>query len=413
LPPESQLRQSQNNRAPNFNLRATVDMNSSPSATPWPTYWALLLGNFVIGVGVLMPAGMLNELSEAFAQDAAATATLIGYGAAVLCIEAPLLAFFTNRIDRRVLLTGSLVVYSVGHLASAFAPDFTTLMIARLLMIGGAAVFTPQAASAIGLFVPPERRVSAVAFIFLGWSVAVAVGVPLAALLCAYTSWSTVYLIMAAVCAAAAMGVFATLPGKLNAPRMSLVAWGRVVTNRKILLVLCVTMIFVAGQFTVYPYLAAELKSRFAAPPTVISTLFAAYGIAGLIGSVVSAGLIGKMGAPKTVNAHLSLVVIGLLLWSVSGNMLAIAVLGLMAWGYGGGPSISGQQARLIMADPEAATASVALNTSVLYAGQAVGTYTGGLLLNGQGVHLNGWVGMSFVIVALTVSLAVRRWFRA
>lgn len=388
-------------------------MRPSSSATPWPTYWALLFGNFVIGVGVLMPAGMLNELGEAFARNPAQTATLIGYGAALLCVQAPLLAFFTNRVDRRVLLTGSLAVYAVGHFVSAFAPNFVTLMIARLLMIGGAAVFTPQAASAIGLFVAPEKRVSAVAFIFLGWSVAVAVGVPLAALLCAYTSWSTVYLLMAGACAAAAIGVFATLPGKLHAPRMSLAAWGRVVTNGKILLVLSVTMIFIAGQFTVYPYLAAELKWRFDAPATVISTLFAAYGVAGLIGSVVSAGLIGRLGAPKTVNAHLTLVVIGFLLWSASGSVLMLAVAGLLAWGYGGGPSISGQQARLIMADPDSATASVALNTSVLYAGQALGTYTGGLLLNGRDVHWNGYVAMALVMVALTVSLSVRRWLRA
>lgn len=388
-------------------------MSPSSTSTPWPTYWALLFGNFVIGVGVLMPAGMLNELSQAFAQDAAQTATLIGYGAALLCVEAPLLAFFTNRIDRRVLLTGSLAVYAVGHLISAFAPNFATLMIARLAMIGGAAVFTPQAASAIGLFVAPEKRVSAVAFIFLGWSVAVAVGVPLAALLCAYTSWSTVYLIMAAACAVAVAGVAATLPGKLFAPRMSLNAWGQVLTNKKILLILSVTMIFIAGQFTLYPYLAAVLKSRFDASPTVISTLFAVYGVAGLVGSVVSAGIIGRLGAPRTVSAHLSLVVLGFFLWSASGPWLALATLGLVAWGYGGGPSISGQQARLIMAEPNAATASVALNTSVLYAGQAAGTYTGGLLLNGEGIHWNGYVGMSLVIVALAVSLAVRRWLRA
>jgi len=388
-------------------------MNTAHAPTPWLTYWTLLFGNFVIGVGVLMPAGMLNELSLAFAQDAAATGTLIGYGAALLCIEAPLLAFATNRVDRRILLTAALVVYAVGHLVSAFAPNFAMLMIARLTMIGGAAVFTPQAASAIGLFVAPEKRVGAVAFIFLGWSVAVAVGVPLAALICAYTSWSTVYLIMAVACTIAAIGVFATLSGKLHAPRMSLASWGRVVTNGKIISVLSVTMIFIAGQFTVYPYLAVELKSRFDASAAVISTLFAAYGIAGLTGSVVAAGLIGRLGAPKTVNLHLSLVVMGFLLWWVSGSFLAAAVIGLIAWGYGGGPSISGQQARLIMADPEAATASVALNTSVLYAGQAAGTYMGGLLLNAPGTHLNGVVAMSLVIVALSVSLAVRRWLRA
>jgi len=39
----------------------------------------MLIGNFVTGIGVLMPAGLLNDLSDAFAQDAATTGTLISY----------------------------------------------------------------------------------------------------------------------------------------------------------------------------------------------------------------------------------------------------------------------------------------------------------------------------------------------
>jgi predicted MFS family arabinose efflux permease len=222
-------------------------MTRSDRATYWPTYGALLLGNFVVGVGVLMPAGLLNELSQAFAQDPATTGMLIAYGAALLCIEAPLLAIFTNRVDRRTLLTGALVVYALGHLASAFAPNFATLLIARLVMIGGAAAFTPQAASAIGLLVPPERRATAVASIFLGWPLASAIGVPLASLMGAYTNWSTAYLMMAGACTVAALAVFTTLPAKLHAPRLSLAVWRNVMSSGKILWILCATMIFIAG----------------------------------------------------------------------------------------------------------------------------------------------------------------------
>src|SRR5262245_66654592 len=124
-------------------------------------------------------------------------------------------------MDRRTLLTGALVLYTVGHLASSFAQSFAWLLTARLLMIGGAAVFTPQAASAIGLFVPVERRAGAVAFIFLGWSFALAVGIPLVSLIGAHTGWSLAYVILAAACALAAIVVFASVPRGLTAPPMS------------------------------------------------------------------------------------------------------------------------------------------------------------------------------------------------
>src|SRR5262245_24697166 len=113
-------------------------MSSSHSEVRRTTLWSLLIGNFVTGVGVLMPAGLLNDLSTAFAQDPATTGTLIAYGAAVLFVEAPLLAFLTNRIERRILLTIALVVYALGHFASAVAPNFASLLLIRVLMIGGA-----------------------------------------------------------------------------------------------------------------------------------------------------------------------------------------------------------------------------------------------------------------------------------
>lgn len=389
-------------------------MNGSPAIVPRSTLWSLLLGNFVTGIGVLMPAGLLNELSAAFAQDPATTGTLIAYGAAVLFVEAPLLAFLTNRVERRLLLTVALVVYALGHFASAFAPNFISLLTIRVLMIGGAAVFTPQAASAVSLLVEPERRATSVAFIFLGWPMASAIGVPIASLMGAYVGWSMSYLIMAVTCCVAALAVWLTLPAKLYAPQLSVAAWRSVLSSGRIVLILSVTMIFIAGQFTVYPYIAAELKTRFAASPSVISILFAVYGITGVAGSIVSANVIGKLGPPKTVSIHLAVVLGGLLLWSVAGPVLAVAVVGLAAWGYGGGPAISGQQARLIVAAPEAASASVALNTSVLYAGQASGAYIGGLLLShnqlaGKYFPWMGIVAASFLVIAMTISLGVQR----
>lgn len=388
-------------------------MTASPASVRRLTYWALLFGNFVIGVGVLMPAGLLNDLSAAFSQDAATTGTLMGYGAALLCIEAPLLAFLTNRIDRRWLLTAALAVYAIGHFASALAPSFSTLMAARLIMIGGAAAFTPQAASAISLLVPVERRSTAVAFIFLGWPLASAVGVPIASLMGAYVGWSSAYVIMGVACTLATLAVFATIPAKLFAPRLSVAAWINVFTSGKLLLILSVTMIFIAGQFTVYPYLAAELKLRIDASPNLIFVAFLAYGISGAIGSFISTRVIGRFGAPMTVSAHLAVVLTGLAIWAIGGHSMLLAFLGLIVWGYGGGPAISGQQARLIMADAQSASASVALNTSVLYAGQALGTTIGGFMLSHGHVEWNGYVGTFLLIVALSVSLSVKRWLNS
>jgi MFS transporter, DHA1 family, inner membrane transport protein len=371
--------------------------------------WALLFGNFVIGTGVLAPAGLINELSSAFSVDVPKAGSLIGYGAAVLCVEAPLLAFLTNRVDRRVLLTTALLLYVIGHLASALAPSFGVLLAVRLAMVGGAAVFTPQAASAIGLFIAPEHRAGSVAFIFLGWSVALAVGVPLASLSGAHFGWSATYLALAGASAVAATAVFATVPGGLVTPPLSIAAWKAVFRNRKVQLLLAVTCIFLAGQFTEYPFVAARLKSDVGANASTIAILFAVYGFAGVVGASIAAAAIDRLGGPRTTRISLVFVMIGLGVWSFSGASVLLAALGLAIWGSGGSPAIAAQQARLIAADPMAASATVALNTSLLYAGQAIGTTLGGWTLSSGHGDGSGLVEVALVAIAFFASMAAER----
>jgi predicted MFS family arabinose efflux permease len=69
----------------------------------------------------------------------------------------------------------------------------------------------------------------------------------------------------------------------------------------------------------------------------------------------------------------------------------------------------SAQQARLIQISPELASGSVALNTSAIYLGQAIGSAGGAWLITHDGMsqlHWFGWVG---VLLALAVSLLAAR----
>jgi DHA1 family inner membrane transport protein len=135
-----------------------------------------MLGNILTGCSVLAPAGMLMELSQGLDVTIRDAGLLITFGAVMLCIGSPVTAWLTGRIERRNLLTATLAVLALTNLASAFAPDYTTLMVIRLIMLAIGALYTPQAAGTAALIVPPEKRGSTIAYVFLGWSLAAAVG---------------------------------------------------------------------------------------------------------------------------------------------------------------------------------------------------------------------------------------------
>jgi predicted MFS family arabinose efflux permease len=106
-------------------------------------------------------------------------------------------------------------------------------------------------------------------------------------------------------------------------------------------------------------------------------------------------------------------VIFGLAIWSLSGASMLLAALGLVIWGMGGGPAVAAQQARLIAADPNAASATVALNSSLLYAGQAIGTALGGWTLSNGHADKSGWLAVALIAIALVASIAAQRRFSA
>jgi MFS transporter, DHA1 family, inner membrane transport protein len=145
---------------------------------------ALLAGNFAIGCGVMVVPGSLNDITTSLQVSVAVAGQLISVAAVAMALGAPLLAVFLGHMDRRVLLTAALVWYALGHLLSALMPSYAALLPLRTLCVLAAAVFSPQAAAAINVMAPPEQRGRHMTFIFLGWSLASVLGMPVHAWIC-------------------------------------------------------------------------------------------------------------------------------------------------------------------------------------------------------------------------------------
>jgi MFS transporter, DHA1 family, inner membrane transport protein len=385
----------------------------APLTGPRGALSSMLAGNFVIGMGVLAPAALLNDLVADLSVTPTEVGLLVSYGALILCIGAPLLAYLTAAVPRRALLAGALVLYGIGHIASAFAADFGTLLAIRLLMISGAAVFSPQASATTGLIVPNEKRAAAITYVFLGWSVASSFGMLLMNLGAHEFGWRAAYVGLGMAGLVAALGVLASLPKGLIAPPLPLSAWRQVVTTPATMLVVSVTALVLAGQFVLFPYLAAELKRAAQAAPGEIAVLLSLFGFAGLAGGWAASRLVAKIGAPHLQALCLISVGLGIGLFGLMAHSVVGAAIAILVWGLSFAAGNALQQARLITIAPAMAGASVALNTSAIYVGQAIGAAIGGALLAQQAYGLMAPVGGALVVAALAGSILAQRRFGA
>ena len=370
--------------------------------------WALLFGNFVIGCGVFVVASTLGDISRSLNVSVPLAGQLISIGGAVMCFGAPLLAGWVAGFDRRRLLAWTLLWYAAGHAMCALMPSYAALWPVRAATLLGAAVFTPQAAAAMGFMAPPDARGRAIAFVFLGWSVASVLGMPTAAWLGEVHGWRLAFGGVAALSVLAAWAVFTSLPDGVKPAALSMKAWKEVFTHPLLMFIVAVTALQSAGQFTVFSYMAPYYRQVLQASPAQITLLFAWFGMFGLIGNLLLTRYIERIGANRAVALATVSIALSLLLWPL-GTSVATMVLVIIPWALGCFSANSGQQARLNAAAPALASALMALNSSAMYLGQALGASGGGWLIAHGGYAPLHWIGLACVLAALALSLQVGR----
>lgn len=369
---------------------------------------ALMLGNIVTGCSVLAPAGMLVELSGGLDISIRTAGLLITFGAIMLCVGSPVTAWLTSRIERRTLLTTTLAVLALTNAASAFAPDYTSLLIIRLIMLAVGALYTPQAAGTAALMVPVERRGSTIAYIFLGWSLAAAIGLPLITFVASRYGWRTVYGGIGVLGCVSFLLLIWRLPRGLVGMPVDLKTWTDLGRNRMIILLLSITTLQMSGQFVVFTFMGPLLAKLTGAGPDAIGLVFACYGVFGFIGIAIATRIVDAWGAWKTSVLFTVLMLLGVTGWAVSAGIYPLMAASVAIWGLGFASTNSMQQVRLVGAAPALASASVSLNTSVLYIGQAVGSAIGGVLYARDLLQAVGYVAAAFVALALTMVIATR-----
>ena len=364
----------------------------------------MMAGNFAIGCGVMVTAGSLNDLVASLQVSVAVGGQLISVAAVAMALGAPLLAVLWGGVDRRLLLTGALVWYALGHLLSALMPSYAALLPVRALAVLGAAVFTPQAAAAINVMAPAAERGRAMTFVFMGWSLASVLGMPLTSWIGETFGWRWAFVLVAVLSGAAAVAVWRTVPTGVKPPPLSLKGWGVVLSNPLLMGLVAITVLSGAGQFTLFSYMAPYFRKVVGASAETVSFLFLWFGAFGLLGNLLLTRWIDRLGAARCVSVGLLLITLTMLTWPLAGTAMLMAVV-VVPWALGLFSSNSAQQARLSGAGPAYAPALLALNTSAIYVGQAIGAAAGGAIISAAGMQALHHAGLAFLVLAVVLSV--------
>jgi DHA1 family inner membrane transport protein len=356
--------------------------------------------NLLIGSAAFMNTGLLEPMAESLGTSVAAvgqTTTLYAVATAVL---APVVLTVTGRMSRRAALAAVFAVFTLGNALTALAPDLPTLLVARVLMGAGSATTALMAGLTVGL-VPADRRARALSVVFLGISLSYVTGVPLAAWVGLGWGWRVPAWIATGLCALATVLLWRSVPGERQPDAPSpLAGVAALLRDTRLWSVYALTFTYFVAIFTVFAYVGPMLVALVPMERAGLSASISAFGVAGVIGTLLGGRAADRLGPRRTILGGLGLLAASLALLPLTRGHVWAMVPVVMVWGAAGFCLMAPQQLRLArIAGPQTPLA-LSLNSSVLYLGTAAGAALGGAAI----AHLDPgdlpWVGAPVALLA-------------
>lgn len=369
----------------------------------------LTLGNVFIGTGAMVMTGILGPVAADLDVSVSAAGQVTTAYAMAFALGAPVIAALSGSLDRKILLSFALFGFALSSLLSAFAPNYTTLMAARVF--GGlcAAAFSPTAVAVAASLVPPAQRGRAIALVFGGMTIASVLGVPLGTWVGLAVGWREMLAGLGLLSLAALAALWIGMPAGLHLPPATLSRWGQALRLPVVRLLLGVTLFQIGGSFVIFAFFGPYLAEVTGLSGDGIAMMLFVFGLSSLIGNFVAGWAVDRVGAPRVTHGAIALTALSIFaLLGTTGAPLA-AGAAIILWGATVFGINTAQQARLVEAAPELSTVLLPANSSILFAGQALGTVLGGAVLLGGGPALLPLAGGGVVLIALALSLAAAR----
>ena len=134
-----------------------IDINGQPYNRPLMVA-ILLIGSFCTFLNQTILATAFPALMNAFNVNTSTVQWLTTGFLMVNGIMIPVSAYLSNRFNTKLLYMSAMIIFELGTIIAWLAPNFATLLIARLIQAVGVGITMPLMQTIMLTIFPPEHR---------------------------------------------------------------------------------------------------------------------------------------------------------------------------------------------------------------------------------------------------------------
>lgn len=379
---------------------------SVPARIPIALY-ALTIGAFGIGTTEFVIMGLLLQVAADLKVTIASAGLLISGYALGVFVGAPLLTAATGRLPRKAALVALMVIFTLGNLACALAPNYEVLMAARVLTSLAHGTFFGIGAVVATNLVAADRKASAISIMFTGLTVATLLGVPAGAWLGLHFGWRATFWAVAAI-GVLATAVIAVFVPKDHGDRRGIAIREevKVLARPQVLLGLAATVLGYAGVFAVFTYIQPMLTRISGFGESAVSPILLVFGVGMIVGNLVGGKLADRRLLP-TLTGSLALLalVLGAMTFALHHAVAAVLFTGLL--GAAAFATVAPLQLRVLQqAQGAGESLASSFNIAAFNLGNALGAWLGAAVIErGPGLAAIPWAAALLTVGGLAIVL--------
>jgi DHA1 family inner membrane transport protein len=351
----------------------------------------LVAGTFCIGTDVFVIAGMLPEIGDSLGVSIAAAGQLTTGFSICYALLGPVLSNVLSAWSPRTTLSAALGAVALGNLVCAGADSLLVAMAGRVLVAAGASQFTPHVSAFAARLVPEDLQGKALAWVSGGLAMGSVLGVPAGTWAASAFGWRLTFLVLSlgTACVAVVLGTSLREARELR-PGIGARARFTALRTPQVRLVLVITGVIVTAEYSVYTYASAVFAKATHGDGRVLAVLLLSFGLGGLAGNAIAGALMDRPAGRHVVLASVIGLGINFLLLPLTSRTFVSAVIAMAVWGVVGWMYAAPQLHRLLRLAGPGGSLAVAMNSSIIYVGVALGGAMGGLFLGNVTGDMNG-----------------------
>ncbi len=377
--------------------------------------FTFILVAFMLGCNEFMVVGVLSDIARSYHVPLSTVGFLVTAFAGVYAISTPIITTLTSNWNRYKLLMLLMTVFFIGNTLTAIAPTLGWLLFARIITAAVAGTIISLINLLVSIITPMDKRPMVLAWVGAGFSVASVIGVPLGTTIATLLSWHDSFWIISGL----TLIVFALLawltPRDTPQVKGSILEQLALLKDHRVLLGIGITVAVLSLQYTFYTYVRPLITTVMGFSLTSLNWLLLLLGVMSIIGNEIAGIVASHNGVHKLPFVFILMTILSLILGIALGNkltgMLVLAALCVVVIIYG----TTIQLVFISVAEKEYPQ-SLALATSLISifanVGISLGSFTASTTVNFANLTTLGYVGAVYGLLAIGLSLVLRRFYR-